>query len=131
MLGHSPIASFPVSSVYDYSDYRYAGVVSLEGSPAQADLYLVNIDDCVKVVSDPTTGTYRVVDSAERVVIPSGATKLFMLCDYGDNVLPLTHGPLPEPVLYDPFAVEAEGEAEEEIAPQFVDFVTGLSVLGL
>jgi hypothetical protein len=83
-----------------------AGAVTLDGSPVQADLYLVDLAQLTPVQSYALDGSYQFLDPGDRSVIPD-STKLYLLCDYGTGVRPLAHGPIT------PMAYEAGTDGDE------------------
>jgi hypothetical protein len=70
-----------------------SGVVTLDGAPVEADLFLVDLTTLPKVTSYAADGTYQFYDPGDNTVIPASG-RLMVVCDYGDGVRPLVHGPV-------------------------------------
>ena len=98
---------------------QIVGTVTLDDSPVQADLYLVDLAPLAPVQSSVEDGSYSFVDPGDNSVIPY-SNKLFMLCDYGTNKKPLVHGPL-TPVGTPPPA-DAYWDNVELLVPSDTDF---------
>jgi hypothetical protein len=80
------------------SSIEIPGVVTLDGSPVQADLYLVDLAQLTPIQSSAVDGTYQFLDPGDHSVIPN-SQQIYMLCDYGTGVRPLAHGPI-VPMVY-------------------------------
>jgi hypothetical protein len=71
------------------------GIVRLNGSHAQADVFVYESatgEFRAKIQSSAVDGSYKIEDSSGAVLVAE--EQYFVLCNYGEGVRPLAHGPV-------------------------------------
>jgi hypothetical protein len=75
--------------------YTIEGVARLNGSPVEADVFIyesVSGEFRAKVKSSEINGHYKIEDNLSETM--RWGEKYFLLCNYGEGVRPLAHGPV-------------------------------------